>query len=144
MKEMRVGYNVGCTMGLLLGQSAWQIERPSNGSMWNSYSFQLVGPWMGYMFADLGAEGCCRSLNALFIYTEIQVLQFCVLVQPHGHWGSSHKEWPSPSTTWRSVFSRSGKIYLNSVVLTIDFLDTSDSIHYTLKFRHFDFTARRG
>ena len=25
----------------------------------------LIGPWMGYSFTDLGAEGCCRSLNAL-------------------------------------------------------------------------------
>ena len=30
-----------------------------------TYSFQPVGQWMGYSFADLGAEGCCRSLNAL-------------------------------------------------------------------------------
>ena len=30
-------------------------------------SFQSVGPWMGYSFTDLGAEGCCRSLNALLI-----------------------------------------------------------------------------
>ena len=64
MKGMWIGYDVGCTMGLTLGHSAWQIDQPSNGSMWNSYSFQLVGPWMGYSFADLGAEGCCHSLNA--------------------------------------------------------------------------------
>ena len=31
------------------------------------YSFQPVGPWMGYSFTDLGAERWCRSLNALFI-----------------------------------------------------------------------------
>ena len=49
-----------------LGHSAWQIQWPSNGSMCNSYSFQPVGPWMGYSFTDLGAEGCCRSLNTLF------------------------------------------------------------------------------
>ena len=36
MKEMWVGYNVVCTMGLFLGHSAWQKDRPSNGSMWNS------------------------------------------------------------------------------------------------------------
>ena len=48
-----------------LGHSAWQKDRPSNGSMWNSYSFQPIGSWMGYSFTDLGAEGCCRSLNAL-------------------------------------------------------------------------------
>ena len=50
----------------LLGHGAWQIDQPSNGSMWNSYSFQPVGQWMGYSFTDLEAEGCCRSLNALF------------------------------------------------------------------------------
>ena len=62
---MWVGYDVGCTMGLTLGHSAWQIDWPSNGSTWNSYSFQPVGQWMGYSFTELGAEGCCRSLNAL-------------------------------------------------------------------------------
>ena len=63
------GYNVGCTMGLTLGHGTWQIDRPSNGSMWNS--FQPVGPWMGYSFTDLGAEGCCRSLNALLWFPRI-------------------------------------------------------------------------
>ena len=67
MKEMWVGYNVGCTMGLLLGHSAWQIDRPSNGLVWNSYSFQPIGPWMGYLFTDLGAEWWCGTLNALFL-----------------------------------------------------------------------------
>ena len=57
MKEMWVGYNDGCTMGLLLGHSAWQIDQPSNGSIWNSYSVQPVGPWMSYLFTDLGVEG---------------------------------------------------------------------------------------
>ena len=55
-------------MGLTCGHGAWQIDRQSNGSMWDSYSFQPVGQWMGYSFTDLGAEGCCRSLNALFIF----------------------------------------------------------------------------
>ena len=62
MKGLWVGYDVGCTMGLTLCHSAWQIDWPSNGSMWNSYSFQPhepVGPWMGYSFTDLGSEGCC-------------------------------------------------------------------------------------
>ena len=40
MKGMWVGYAVGCTMGLTLGHAAWQIDRQSNGSMWNFYSFQ--------------------------------------------------------------------------------------------------------
>ena len=71
MKGMWVGYDVGCTMGLTLGHGAWQIDRPSNGSMWNSYSFQPVGHWMGYFFIDLGAKGCCRSLNALFVILPI-------------------------------------------------------------------------
>ena len=57
-KEMWFGYNVGCTMGLLLAHSAWQIDWPSNGSMSNSYSFQPVGPWMDYSVTDLRAEGC--------------------------------------------------------------------------------------
>ena len=65
MKGMWVGYDVGCTMGLTCGHGAWQIDRQSNGSMWNSYSFQPVGQWMSYSFTDVGAEGCCRSLNAL-------------------------------------------------------------------------------
>ena len=68
MKKMWVEYNVGHTMGFLLGHSAWQIHRTCNGSMWNCYSFQPVGPWMGCPFSDLGAEGCCRSLNALFLW----------------------------------------------------------------------------
>ena len=35
LKEMWVGYFVRCTVGLLLGHSAWQIHWPSNGLMWN-------------------------------------------------------------------------------------------------------------
>ena len=42
IKEFWVGYNVVCTMGLLLGHSALQIDRPSNGSMWNSVSNLLA------------------------------------------------------------------------------------------------------
>ena len=56
-KGMWVGYDVGCTMGLTLGHGAWQIDRPSNRSMWNSYSFQPVAQWMGYSFTDLGLRG---------------------------------------------------------------------------------------
>ena len=57
MKVMRVGYDVGCTIGLTLGHGAWQTDRPSNGSMWNSYSFQPVGQWMGYSFTDFRGWG---------------------------------------------------------------------------------------
>ena len=64
-KGCELDYDVGCTMELTLGHGAWQIDWPSNGSMWNSYSFQPVGPWMGYSFTDRGAEGCCRFLIAL-------------------------------------------------------------------------------
>ena len=67
MKGMLVGNADGCTMGLALGDGSWQIDQPSNGSMWNSYSFQPVGQWMGYLFTDLWAEGCCHSVNALFL-----------------------------------------------------------------------------
>ena len=42
-------------MASLLAHSAWQLD------------FEPVGPWMGYSFTDLGAEGCCRSLNALSV-----------------------------------------------------------------------------
>ena len=51
---------------LVMWGSSMLWYRPSNGWMWNCYSFQPVGPWVGYPFTDLGAEGCCRSLNALF------------------------------------------------------------------------------
>ena len=61
IEGMWVGCDVGCTVGLTLGHGAWKIDRPSNGSIWDSYSFQLVGPWMGYSFTELGAEGCCLS-----------------------------------------------------------------------------------
>ena len=44
-------------MGLLFGHGAWQILWPNNRSMWNSYSFQRVGPWLGDLFPDIGAEG---------------------------------------------------------------------------------------
>ena len=55
MKQIWVGYNVEHTVGLLLGHSAWQTDRPSNASMWNSYSFHPFCPGMGYSFTDLGA-----------------------------------------------------------------------------------------
>ena len=61
------------TIGLTLDHGAWQKDRPSNGSMWNSYSFQPVGPWMGYSFTDLGAEGYCRSLNALIPLSFVRI-----------------------------------------------------------------------
>ena len=72
--------------GIDLGHGAWQIDRPSNGSMWNSYSFQPVGQWMGYSFTDLGAEGCCPSLNALFIL----LLRLCCFFSHSARLG--HKE----------------------------------------------------
>ena len=88
---MWVGYGVGCTMRLTLGHGAWQIDQPSNGSMWNSYSFQPVGQWMGYSFTDLGAEGCCRSLNALLfvaIFRDDKVLSklACCFIIVYIYW----------------------------------------------------------
>ena len=72
---MWVGYDVGCTMVLNLGRGAWQIDRLSNGSMWNSYSFQPVAQWMGNnLFTDLGAEGCCGFLNA-FLWLPMKLQQ---------------------------------------------------------------------
>ena len=93
MKGMLVGYDVGCTMGLTLGHGAWQIDRPRNGSMWNSYSFQPVDQWMGYSFTDLGAEGCCRSLNALFsmVYCNTAVSPLLINTQKYYSLVLSHR-----------------------------------------------------
>ena len=63
------GYTVGRTIGLLLGHSALQIHWSSNGSMWNCFSFKPVVPWIGCPFTDRRAEGCWRSLYALFTLT---------------------------------------------------------------------------
>ena len=88
MKGMWVGYDFGCTMGLTLGHGAWQIDRPSNGSVWNSYSFQPLAQWMGYSFTDLGAEGCCRSLIALFIV----LLPPIVVISFYYYFSISHRQ----------------------------------------------------
>ena len=42
MKGNWVGYDVECTMGLTLGHGAWQIDQPSNGSMWNLLANEWV------------------------------------------------------------------------------------------------------
>ena len=42
MKGMWVGYDVGRTMGLTLGHSAWQIDRPSNGQCETLTVFNLL------------------------------------------------------------------------------------------------------
>ena len=68
---MRVRYNVWRTMGLLSGHITWQIYWLSNGSMWNCYSLQPLGPWMGCPFTDLGAKECYLSINALFLSVDI-------------------------------------------------------------------------
>ena len=39
-------------------------------------SLQPVGPWMGCPYTDLGAEGCCCSLNAL-LHQDILILELC-------------------------------------------------------------------
>ena len=59
-----------CELDIVLDahRLAWQIHWARNGSMWNCYSFQPVGQWMGCPLTDQGAEGCCRSLNALFYF----------------------------------------------------------------------------
>ena len=102
MKGMRVGYDVECTMGLTLGHGAWQIDWPSNGSMWNSYSFQPVGQWMGYLFTELGAEGCCRSLNALlnmFFGLHVEHMS-CVIKNCDQH------QWAIPSFFLKALYRR--------------------------------------
>ena len=59
----------------------WVSSWPAVLGKW--ISFQPVGPWMGYLFTDLGAEGCCRSLNAFFYHTFTQrSWRVCVLDSP--------------------------------------------------------------
>ena len=40
------GYDVGCTMGLTLGHGAWQMDQPSNGSIW-TLQFPTCWPMYG-------------------------------------------------------------------------------------------------
>ena len=47
-----------CSWATVHGKYIGQVMGPC-------VSFQPVGPWMGYPFTDLGAEGFCRPLNAL-------------------------------------------------------------------------------
>ena len=77
-KRCELDMMLDAQMGTTLGRGAWQIDRPSNRSMWNFYSFQPVGQWMGYFFTDLGAEGCCCSLNALFVPDFVFGLHRCL------------------------------------------------------------------
>ena len=75
MKGMWVGYDVGCTMVLILGRGARQINRPStcNGSMWivKLLQFPACCPVNGLFVHWSRAEGRCRSLNALSILFSI-------------------------------------------------------------------------
>ena len=99
-------------MGLTLGHGAWQIDQPSNGSMWNSYSFQPVVQWMGYSFTDLGAEGCCRSLNALFLMKIYEFhLMFSVILLKH--WGRDKMATISQTTLSNAFFFLNIWISLN-------------------------------
>ena len=51
-----------CELDTMLG-AQWNSSWPTVHG--KSISFQPVGPLIGYSFTDLGAEECCRSLNAL-------------------------------------------------------------------------------
>ena len=93
MKGMWVGYDIGCTMGLTCGHGAWQIDRQSSGSMWNSYSFQPVGQWISYSFTDLGAEGCCRSLNALLWFVFFSIFPLTPCTQNNIFVGDLRRSW---------------------------------------------------
>ena len=120
MKGMWVGYDVGCTMGLTLGHGAWQIYRPSNGSMWNSYSFQPVGQWMGYSFTDLGAEGCCSLSILLYWIGALASLGYNELkLQP-----IFTKGWDvlPPNLTWR--FDGLGQDCSSSSALAMEILQS--------------------
>ena len=62
----------GCELDMML-DAQWDWPWATVHGKWISqvmgqyelYSFQPVGQCMDYSFPDLGAEGCCRSLNAL-------------------------------------------------------------------------------
>ena len=133
MKGMWVGYDVGCTMGLTCGHGAWQIDRQSNGSMWNSYSFQPVGQWMSYSFTDLGAEGCCRSLNALLVN---QSSFICLPNLKHQRQPRQlYADWPL--FTWGSQAEPWTIDYLNPLALLVVYL------LQPCQWWHFIFTWRR-
>ena len=56
-------------MGVTLGHGAWQIDRPSNGSI-TQCETRTVSNLLAHEWAcrslHQGAEGCCGYLNALF------------------------------------------------------------------------------
>ena len=54
----------------------WMYNGLPLGPQWQIDQFPTCWPIMGYSFTDLGAEGCCRSLNALFC---LQTLNFVYL-----------------------------------------------------------------
>ena len=73
MKGMWVGYDVGCTRGFTMGHGAWQVDRPSDGSMWNSYSFQSVCPWWLFVHWSRG-WGVLSFSERFFIVNKSNVL----------------------------------------------------------------------
>ena len=76
MKGMWIRYDIGCTMGLTLGHAACHLDRPIDGSMWNSYSFQPVGPWMGYSFTDHMQLYMSWYIRSFFGFTLLNILYF--------------------------------------------------------------------
>ena len=56
-------------------------------------SFQPVGQWMGYSFTDLGAEGCRRSLNALFVSVEHTFVIVASLIPVAFSWSLVDMSW---------------------------------------------------
>ena len=66
-----------------LGGGARPVRPPLNPplTVHGKYiSFQPAGPWMGYPFTDLGAEGCRRSLNALFYNVPVIVSSWVITI----------------------------------------------------------------
>ena len=131
MKEMWVGYNVGCTMGFLLGHSAWQINQfpacwPMNGLFvhWSrgwgvsSFSERLVYPQPsgleGYCHSAGGRAGGCQTCVTHISVTAWQIsviwssveLSRPVVVHCHGNWPI----WPIWACLWAKNLSNLAQI----------------------------------
>ena len=71
MKKMWVGYNVGCTMGFLLGHSAWQIDQFPTCWPMNGLSVHWSRGWGVSSFSEcLVVSGLnqCRTWNCFACY----------------------------------------------------------------------------
>ena len=122
MKEMWVGYNVGCTMGFLLGHSAWQIDqfptcRPMNGLFvhWSrgwgvsSFSERLVQNYWSTFSCT--SDSCLTGVTAVLQQHCGDTCQIWMWFSKSNQWfhkcryiyiikGEINSLWPS-DTIWR-------------------------------------------